>query len=273
MDATRKVSTITQPLMALANPTPRWVMVQEPEDDHSKKSCQTTVVVNAEKDELLRKIEADAMKKAFDLIRLNRPGIRTMGKGGKLAGKYNEIRTNINFVWGFNTVAATNYVSVLPIVPASSVEWTNFSGLWDEMIVDGGFWEFATTTITNFTSNTGAVRCGISFDPLVIGTLTSIENCMQHSQHMVFVGANAGTAITQPQAVSKNGCFKFKWRTPPGNARSTASTILYGHDWSSTADVNQVYGYLKPWIPTSGATGVVQYGGTVVLHCRFRSRT
>jgi hypothetical protein len=191
--------------------------------------------------------------------------------------KQNEVRTILNYTNQFSTTAATDYKGVINLTLSDSTEWTSLAALWDEVIVDSGRLEFTITQTTNFTTNNGANRHVLCFDPLDASSLGSLSNGLQHSQHMTFSWAQTTTglssAMTVPVPMNKNGVFVFHFRIPKGSARTAGSSAIFGHEWSSTGDASDVYGYLKWYLPTTGATGVQTVYWTWTLNCRFRART
>jgi len=202
----------------------------------------------------------------FAKVRAARPMAR--GRGGKAR----EIKTILNFTQSASTAAATDYVGVINVNPSASTEYASFAALWDELIVDSGRLEFTITPTTTFTSNNGAARAVVCFDPIDSTALGSISNGLQHQQHLHFC---TSTAIYQqfPLPMNHNGIWRFDWRTPRGNARTTGNAGTFGHEWSATGDTNDFYGYLKWFIPTGGAAGIWSIYYTWTLNCRFRCRT
>jgi len=211
--------------------------------------------------------ESELMKKALDVIRVNRPFSRGRGKFNR------EFPIRINFPLAFSTTAGAVFTTPFSIIPGVFNEYATLAALYDEVIVDGGVYEWTSTVTTNFTSNSGINRYLIAFDPLLNTALATFSQGLQHEQHMQYQGANSGTPVTTPQCHTPDGIMRFRWRTPRKVARTTSATTIFGHEWSSTADVNQIYGFLKWHIAVSGATGVVTHDGTVTLNCRFRCRS
>jgi hypothetical protein len=209
--------------------------------------------------------ESEALQKAFNVIRASRP--LTLGKFNR------ELPIRINFPAVFSTTAGAVYTTPFSIIPGVFNEYATLAALYDEVIVDGGVYEWTSTVTTNFTSNSGINRAVICFDPLLNTALATFSQGLQHMQHLQYQACNSGNPITLPICMNKDGIMRFRWRTPRKNARTTSATTIFGHEWSSTADVNQIYGFLKWHIPVSGATGVITHDGTVTLDCRFRCRS
>lgn len=252
----------------MASATGKYVLL----DDHFKavalkegdlRSPPVHVDKTPSEKEKVEKIAAARLVRASTARVSTRPGAR---------GKMNEIRSILNFTGSFATTAATDYANNLNINPSLSTEYTSFSNIWDEMIVDSGKLEWTCQATTTFTTNNGAARAVVCFDPLDATVLGSLSNGLQHSQHKQFV---TSTAIYQtfPLPENKDGYWTFRWKTPKGVARTTNSSVVFGHEWCSTSDTTDVYGYLKWFIPTGGATGVWTVHYTWTLNCRFRCRT
>jgi len=197
---------------------------------------------------------------------------RTRPVGKPRSGKMREVSTILNFTSNFQIVAATDNTTVLNVQMDKSTEWASFAALWDEVIVDGGKLDFTTDVVTTYTSNSGSSRSVVCFDPLDATALGSLSNGMQHQQYLQFVTTTAiyGRVIF---ADNKGGFWSFRWHTPRGNARSSAGGAIFGHEWSSTGDAGDVYGYLKFFIPQGGATGKWSVDYTWTLFVRFRCRT
>jgi len=203
------------------------------------------------------------------LIKQTRSAVpRGVGRGSK--GKNNEIRTILNYTNTFVTVAASDNSTVLLLNPSSSTEFTTFASLWDEIIVDSGHIDFTCAITTNYTSANGQCRAVVAFDPVTAAALGSLSNGLQHSQHFQFQHTNA---TTMPASLNKTGVYHFRWKTPRGTAREKSDATLFGHDWSPTAESNNIYGYLKWYIPSVGATGLSTVYYTTCLNCRFRCRS
>jgi hypothetical protein len=222
--------------------------------------------------------EKDLVKAASAVPAIRR--MRAMGlfrAVGKAGSKGGEVKTILNLNSSFTTTAATNYSTVINVVPGSCIEYGQFQALFDEVIVDSGHIDFAVTNNVAFTTLNGLIRSCWCFDPADSTALTSLSAGLQHSQSFQFttpVGTGAAwqQVATHPEPVNRNGYFRFSWKTPKGVARSVALTTLFGHEWDSTIDSNAVYGYLKPWIPTAGATGTWILDYSIHLNVRFRCR-
>jgi len=211
--------------------------------------------------------EVKAMIAKLRAARVNAP-MRGLGK----LGKAREISTILNYTSSDTTTAATDYKGVQALTLTNSTEFTYFVQLWDEVIVDGGEYSLAVSIATNYTTNNGAVRGVVCFDPLDSSSLASLSNGMQHSQHIQILNPIVASNSSM-LPMNKDGIIHFKWRTPSGSARTTANVNIFGHEWSSTADGGDIYGYLKHYIPSAGATGVLNLYFTWTLRCRFRCRT
>jgi hypothetical protein len=207
------------------------------------------------------------------LLRAARPAAPRMGRPN--GGKNREFRTVLNYTSSFTTTAATDYVGVISIRPSNSSEYATLANIYDEIIVDGGRLDFSLSPVTTYTTNNGALRAVVAFDPIESAALSSLSNGLIHSQHFQFANAAAlnGGTIQTPLATNAHGYFTFKWRTPKGVARSTSATAAFGHEWSSTSDTASDYGYLKWYIPVPGATGTSTGYWTWTLNVRYRART
>jgi len=192
------------------------------------------------------------------------------GGGGK-RGKLEEIKFRLPFAFADTTAAGTTYTTVVSLTPSTSTEWTALTALYDECIVDGGEFHWTNGQVVTYTT-TSAVLWYVVFDPLASATLSSVANAEQHSQHHKWAYAPA-MYVQNPTPVSRNGYTTFKWRTPKSAARTAGSSALFGHEWSSTSDASDAYGYLKFYCKSPGATGTTNFDGVIVLHMRFRSRT
>jgi len=189
-------------------------------------------------------------------------------------GRQNEIKTILNYTNTFSTTAATDDKTVITLTLSNSTEWTSLIALWDEVIVDGGHFDFTSSVTTGFTTNNGALRAVVAFDPMDATSLGSLSNGMQHSQHLQFQSNNSAAVTTvSPVCISSKGYHRLRFKVPRGSVRSSGSSAIFGHEWSSTGDASDSYGYIKFYIPSTGATGVYTIYWTWTLNCRFRCRT
>jgi hypothetical protein len=199
--------------------------------------------------------------------------VNTRGK------KNGEVSTIINFTGTFTTVAATDNTTVINIKPADSTEWSSLTNIWDEMIVDGGHFDFTVGLTTNFTTTNGANRAVVCYDPLDSTALGSLSNGLQHQQHFQFgtacniMGTNLLPVATTRHYKDATGVYRFRWKTPRANARQASAAANFGHEWSSTADTGDFYGFLKFYIPQGGNTGLWTVYWTWTLNTRWRCRT
>jgi hypothetical protein len=205
--------------------------------------------------------------------------VRAAMRAGTRGAKAGEVSTILNFTGTFTTVAATDNTTVINLKPADSTEWASLANIWDEMIVDGGHFDFTVGITTNFTNYNGASRAVVCYDPLDSTALGSLSNGLQHQQHFQFGTPNttAGTNIL-PVCVTKcyrnaQGVYRFMWKTPRAGARQASAAANFGHEWSSTNDTGDFYGFLKFYIPQSGATGLLTVYWTWTLNTRWRCRT
>jgi len=204
---------------------------------------------------------------------MSRSRVSSVGKGG---GKNPVIAIDLPISSTFATTAGADYAGVYNIQPSSSGEWASCAALYEQCIVDGGMIQFVQSITTNFTTVTGNVMAGVVMDPSNNGALASLNGTFQHSQKFNYQCANPNTPslIAPGMGYGRGNIYAFKWKTPGRSARSVAAgTGLFGHEWSSTSDSSDVYGFLKHWIPLQGATGIITCAFTVTLHMRFRSRT
>jgi hypothetical protein len=199
---------------------------------------------------------------------------RVTSRGG---GKKDDLSISLYYLVSASTTAGAAYSTVFSIAPGSSSEFSSLAALYDEYICDGGDMQFQYRLGVAYTTNTGPDFPVWAYDPLDATALGSVVNGMQHKQHILTAGPGINvTAVGHfdaPQAVTKNGLFRFRWRTPPGVARRTTPTVQFGHEWADTADNTAVFGYLKPYLPVLGATGTYQFTTYLTLHCRFRCRS
>lgn len=169
------------------------------------------------------------------------------------------------------TTVATTYTTVIPIVPSDSTEYSAIAALYDEIRVDSIDMILVLGPEVSYTTFIPALW-GIAFDPLSSAALSSTTNIVQHSQHLLW-GMGVNSQVTTPTAVAQNGLLHATFRVPPGEARSTASAAIFGHVFSSTSDTGDIYGYLKPYWKSLGATGTHGFEMIVTLNVTVRSRT
>jgi hypothetical protein len=195
---------------------------------------------------------------------------------GKRRGKLEEFRVRLPIEYQVTTTANTTYTQPIVLTPSDSGEWTALAALYDEIIVDSGDVKFSvvqTAAGGTLTPNLWV----LAYDPISSAALGSLANGVQHSQHFVWGMSTAGAAsvnlLSVPTCVTKNGLFDFRWRTPKGTARLAATPAQFGHDWSSTGETGDIYGYLKPHFKAMGGSTVFVWSAIVTLHCRVRSRS
>lgn len=201
-----------------------------------------------------------------------RQSVGRIGRPGRARGKGDEIKALLNYTGTFSNVAATDNATVVKIQMSDSSEWASYIALYDEAIVDGGHIHFTQAVTTGYTSSNGATRAVVAYDPLDATALGSLSNGLIHQQHLEFSTA-AGQFLTFPTIASRTGFWAFKWRTPRKSGRSSAQVTYFGHEWSSTSDAADLYGFLKWFIPQVGATGLYNVYYTWTLNVRFRNRT
>jgi hypothetical protein len=244
-------------------------MVLCPRDDYYVVDTCGDATVPAHSDKEPTPEERKAMAERAVIARQARGFVRGPGRS---RGKASEVRTILNFTTSFTSVAATDNTTVISLTPSSSTEWAQFQNLWDEVIVDGGHIDFTYAVTTAYTTSNGATRAVCAFDPIDGVALGSLSNGLQHQQHLQFSTA-AGQLLTFPTIASPKGYWHFKWKTPRGFCRTSGALAAFGHEWSSTSDAADIYGYLKFYIPQVGATGVYVVYYTWTLDVRFRCRT
>lgn len=210
-------------------------------------------------------------QKAFEAMRARQARGRV--STGKRGGKSSEVRTILNFTGVTATSAGVDFAGVITLAVSNATEWSSFATIWDEVIVDGGHFDFTNATTTAYTTTSGANRAVVCYDPLDSAALSSLSNGLQHAQHLQFTGG-AGLLPAFPTVASAKGYHSFRFKVPRGSARSNSgSPTVFGHDWSSTGDTGDSYGYIKFYVPSIGATGITSLYYTWTLNVRFRCRT
>ncbi len=180
------------------------------------------------------------------------------------AGKLSETKINLYNELTLKQVAGTPFTATFAIQPGLSSEFADVANLYDEIRVLGGIAHFVIRTngATAYTTDTGVQACVLAYDPMDSTALGSVLNGLQHSQHLLFAPPQGPLGFTAaPLPMTANGLFHFKWSVPNRSARRTGSAgVNFGaSDWSDTADNTATYGYFKPYIPSFGATGFVQW--------------
>jgi len=191
---------------------------------------------------------------------------------GRMKGKMKPMSVKLNYRLALASSAQTAFNTVQSITPANSSEFAGFAALYDEMIVDGGHYEFIAHTTAVIQA--GNLWGAIAFDPINFGVYTSTSAVCEANQHRLFpFVVNLGPSVVQPIGPLQH---RFAWRSPKGKSARTSgssNTTAFAGEWSACQDASDNYGFLKPYFE-AGATGVVtNVSGFVFLNCRFRSRT
>lgn len=171
------------------------------------------------------------------------------------------------------TTAATTYTSVISLTPSDSTEYSAIAALFDEIIVDSYDIVWVLGTEVAFTTQ-APVIWGWAYDPISSAVISSTANIVQHTQHFIWgAGCETSAFQTTPQVMNKDGLFHWRVEVPKSGVRTQAGAAWFGHDWSSTSDTGDFYGFLKPYFKTLGATGVVGFEMIVTYNVRVRCRT
>jgi len=194
---------------------------------------------------------------------------RTMGRG---KGKMKPMSVVLNYRLSLASSANTAYNTVLSVTPSNSSEFAGFAALYDEMIVDGGHYEFIAHTTAVISA--GNLWGALAFDPINFGVYTNVSAVCEAQYHKLFpIVVNLGPSVVQPIGPLQH---KFAWKSPKGKSARTSgssNTAAFAGEWSACQDASDNYGFIKPYLE-AGATGVItNLSGFVFLNCRFRSRT
>jgi len=231
-----------------------------------------TAKLQSGKDDIVKKkVEGSKEQVAPGPLAITRLGLMALRSGPR--GKQEERSYRLPVFYSGTTTAATTYTTVIPMSPSDSTEFSAIQALYDELITDAIDVLFVFGTEVAFTTQAPAIW-GIAYDPISSAALSSTAGIVQHSQHKVW-GMGTGTSAFETTPRCTNGDALFRWRivVPRGDARSTASTAIFGHSWSSTSDTGDIYGYLKPYWKSIGATGTIGFEMIVTYHVRVRCRT
>jgi hypothetical protein len=191
---------------------------------------------------------------------------------GRLKTRLKPIAVTLSFRQTMVSSANTAYTTVVSLNPAMSSEFAGLAALYDEMICDGGHFDFIAHTTAVISA--GNLWGAIGMDPVNYGVYTSVSNACDTTQHTLFpIIVNLGPSVVQPIGPLRH---RFAWTLPKGKpARSSGGSndAVFSGEWSATSDASDTYGFLKPYLE-AGATGVItNVSGFVFLNCRFRSRT
>jgi hypothetical protein len=172
----------------------------------------------------------------------------------------------------FTTTAATTYNTVQSLDLTQISEFgSDLINLYDEVKIDRFRIQLSVLPF-GYTTSTNSHICGIAYDPTNSGAAGSVTNVAQHGQHLLFACQPGGSSI--PQAVSRYGLINWQFAPPAGVMRSTAIVAVHGKsEWVSCSDANIIFGYLKPYFPSIGATGVMYFDSMIFFTLSFRCRT
>jgi hypothetical protein len=197
-------------------------------------------------------------------------GVRAAMRGlGKRKRKTDSVKIRLCKYVNLSASAAA-ITTVIPIEPSSTSEWSAIAALFDEVKVTGADLLYQ---LNQATSPIGMALAVVSYDPLSATALGGVVNGCEFRQHQLTAAGdgNAGSSVS-PAPVNPAGLHQFTCRVPKGSARSTTSTATFGDEWSATADASDIFGWIKPYIESSGI-GTNYLTGMLYLHCEFRSRS
>jgi hypothetical protein len=197
-------------------------------------------------------------------------GVRTVMRGlGKRKRKTDSVKIRLCKYVNLSA-SALPVTTVIPIEPSSTSEWSAIAALFDEVKVTGADLHYQ---LNQATSPIGMALAVVAYDPLTATALGGVVNGCEFRQHQLIAAGdgNAGSSVS-PAPVNPAGLHQFTCRIPKGSARSTSSTATFGDEWSATADASDIFGWIKPYIESSGI-GTNYLTGMLYLHCEFRSRS
>lgn len=167
------------------------------------------------------------------------------------------------------SAAATPLTLSVPLLPASSGDWSSLSALFDEVRV-------LSSTI-HWKLNTSAVSAtpvsGVcAYDPIESTSLASLANALVYPKHALFAMPAGPTAQSfAPLTHTPMGYWSLGAKVYPDSVRNTTSTAIT-NGWMSTSDASDIWGYWKFLIEAASASVTVTLSYHIVFTCEFRSR-
>jgi len=198
------------------------------------------------------------------------------GSSGRRLGSIAPVSATIYLSTTNTSAAGTAQAVVTSLIPGACAEYAFFAALFDEVIVDSldimtSFYMVSTAAVQNVTL---ALQ---TFDPLDFNAPTSILALLPQQQRMkhplVMTTSAAAVAVGNVVTVNGDGWCKWSVNIPRGGARAAALATLFGHEWSPTAEVTDLYGVLKTYVEAPSALAFTVFRSFIGFNCRFRCRS
>ena len=216
---------------------------------------------------------------------LQKPLLQRTGINMRTRVKLNPVTTKLVIPGGGNSAAATAFTTVTAVDPTQSPEFTNFASLYDECKVLGGEVHFRAYS----NGGTGAgplVELIIAYDPSNSGVYASVDGALVASQNSgikiatvnVHQASENLAAIGSPVPVNSSGFWSFKFKCPSqpthiATATAADQEICTGNWIDTNTVLTPKFGFLKPYVGSSGGSGVMALDAHIVLDVAFRSRS
>lgn len=199
------------------------------------------------------------------------PLVRSVAARNAL-GKTEKISVRLPENLGAVTTAGATYTTVWSLSAVNaSTEFAALAALYDEYRVNSISFRIGCGNQLDYTTALPQ-HWVFAYDPVSSGALGSTVNGISHSNHVVWIACpnNFGRS---PSIYTKDGYMHMSVTVPKGTIRAPGADTIIGNDWASTSASAGVVGYLKPYLPSIGATGTTAVLIVVEYHCQFRCRS
>jgi hypothetical protein len=177
--------------------------------------------------------------------------------------------------------AATAFTTVINLEPDNTGEFSTFAALFDECKVEEAKLEFSFLRSAAGTADTLQSYAGFSYDPIDSTAHSSLAVLAEASQHIIvplpqLTGVSGSAPTTVLTGTTRTGLHRFSVKMPPGSQLESsgvaAGNVVTGL-WSSTAQSNQCYGFIKPYFEAGAASQSWACRYVLYMRVLFRSRT
>ncbi len=201
---------------------------------------------------------------------LLRNRLKSSVKGGRL----NPVSTWLTVVGSMVGSTATAYNTVINLEPDNTGEFSSFANLYDECKMDEFKMEFCSMRSASAGADTLISLAGMAYDPVDSGAYSAISTLAEASHHIIFKLPQVSATVDTERATSKRGLQTWHVKLPKGASyvNNAGNNVMVGQ-WSSTAESNVRYGYIKPYLEAgaTGASWTIRY--VLYMRVSFRSRT